>query len=356
MTTVTTWFTLCSLLLIAVGNTLVVLLLRHFQDALLVWRRELQLVVLASPVIGLLLGLTHVSACTNLVCGGPGTVWSEAVGIALTMGVGLVAMGAVGLSLVRLALVTPIVARGALPAHPELQATADRLARRIGAPHAHVRVRVRCADRPLALAAGIWQPTILLSTWMLEHLDQGELEAVLAHELGHVARRDVVVIWLATMLRDAFIYLPTSREVYRQLHGEKEPACDDLAISVTHRPLGLASALAKVWQQALISEAALVPASPASPASLAAPLPLQLLAAAGEQIEGRITRLLDMPNRPTMPSAPPPAASASRPRPLHPNAAGVVVSLILGTGIVMLLLALMGCGLGGFAGHGITSV
>lgn len=86
---------------------------------------------------------------------------------------------------------------------------------------------------------------------MVQHLDQRELEAVLAHELGHVVRRDYLVIWLATLLRDAFCYLPTSWLAYRQLQHEKELACDELAVGATNRPLALASALAKTWQDAL---------------------------------------------------------------------------------------------------------
>ncbi len=53
------------------------------------------------------------------------------------------------------------------------------------------------------------------------------------------------------VLRDAFWYLPTSRVAYRQLEQDKEPACDDLAVGVTRRPLALASALTKVWLQAV---------------------------------------------------------------------------------------------------------
>src|SRR5439155_7584396 len=102
----------------------------------------------------------------------------------------------------------------------------------------------------------------------------------LAHELGHVARRDYLVIWLATVLRDAFCYLPTSWAAYRQLQREKELACDDLAVAATNRPLALASALAKVWQQA-VSAPTLATVQPFMEAS--------------EAIEGRIERLLAAP-------------------------------------------------------------
>jgi hypothetical protein len=86
---------------------------------------------------------------------------------------------------------------------------------------------------------------------MVEHLDEAELEAVLAHEVAHTARRDYLVAWLATVLRDAFFYLPAGRVAYRQIQEEQEPACDDLASGVTRRPLALASALVKSWQPSL---------------------------------------------------------------------------------------------------------
>src|SRR3546814_9657752 len=46
------------------------------------------------------------------------------------------------------------------------------------------------ADRPLALTFGFRRPTVLLSDWMVRCLDVHELESVLAHEVGHVVRRD----------------------------------------------------------------------------------------------------------------------------------------------------------------------
>jgi beta-lactamase regulating signal transducer with metallopeptidase domain len=86
---------------------------------------------------------------------------------------------------------------------------------------------------------------------MVDHLDRCEIEAVLSHELEHVARHDYLVIWLATVLRDAFFYLPTSWTAYRQFQHEKELACDDVVVQATRRPLALASALTKVWLHAV---------------------------------------------------------------------------------------------------------
>ena len=79
---------------------------------------------------------------------------------------------------------------------------------------------------------------MLLSTWMVDHLDQQELEAVLMHELVHAHRRDYLLNWVALLLRDAFFYLPTSRIAYRQLHYEKELASDESGGTVNEAPAG----------------------------------------------------------------------------------------------------------------------
>lgn len=106
-------------------------------------------------------------------------------------------------------------------------------------------------DVPLAFTCGMKHPTIVLSTWMVEHLDQRELEAVVAHEIEHIARRDYFTTFFSTIFRDAFFYLPTTNIIYRQMKQEKEIACDERAAGTTQRPLALASALTKVWLHAV---------------------------------------------------------------------------------------------------------
>ncbi len=161
---------------------------------------------------------------------------------------------------------------------PKLQARVDAWTHSRGM--GPVRVRLTQSARPLALIYGIRRPTALLSTWMLEQLDNAELEAVLTHELMHVSRGDYLVNWIATMLRDAFFYLPTSRRAYQQLRHEKELACDDLVVQTTRRPLALASALTKVSLH-------LVDRPHTSDALL-----VQQLIRRDEQISSRVDRLL----------------------------------------------------------------
>jgi len=312
---------LSSTLLVILGSYLTLGYLRRLGD----WsqRRSVQCFVLVVPMVSLVLGLGGLHHFIGLACLRDAPSWDSLLGVALPVGMGLIALGALVLGVARLALMERVVVRRSVSAGPQLQSLADDLAERLGA----VRPRVRlCAyTRPLALTCGMFRPTILLSTWMVDHLDRRELEAVLAHELEHVARRDYLVIWLATVLRDAFFYVPTSWAAYRQLQQEKELACDDLAVGATHRPLALASALAKVWQHAV--------GGPQFAQSGAA----QHLVREGEPINDRIERLLATPG----PTA---GRQHSHKGTLATSLPTLVGLLLLEAANVVFVLALMGCG------------
>jgi len=119
--------------------------------------------------------------------------------------------------------------------------------------------------------------------------------------------------------------MPTSWAAYRQLQQEKELACDDLALGATHRPLAMASALAKVWQHA-------VGGAPFAQCGTA-----QHLAEKDESINDRIERLLTTPG---------PVVSRQRSRisTLAMSLPALVGLLILEAANVAFMLALMGCG------------
>lgn len=311
-----------SLGLVALGGYGVLALLRRMES----WtqRRDLQVGILALPLASLVAGIAGLHHIAGRTCFLTVPPWDYTVGLAVPLVMGAVALGGVGLGMVRFGLMFSSVAGRGTPASPALRALADHLADQLGAPRA--RVLVCASGLPLAVTYGLRRPMLLLSTWMVDHLDRRELEAVIAHELGHVARRDYVVIWLATMLRDAFFYLPTTRIAYRQLQVEKELACDDLAVAMTKRPLALASALAKVWHHALggpLLEAA------------------QPFAEAGEWIEDRIARLMSS------------AECAARSGGTVAGGVGTpaLVSLLtLPVAAAIVTLMPVGCGLGSLAG------
>ncbi|GAA4909445.1 zinc metalloprotease HtpX [Streptomyces coeruleoprunus] len=166
---------------------------------------------------------------------------------------------------------------------PELHGAVDRICALADMPKP--RVAIAETDVPNAFATGRSQDTALVcaTTGLLRRLEPEELEGVLAHELSHVAHRDVVVMTIAAFLgvlagvmarvalwggfgrgghRDggaavAVLLIPViSAVVYvisflltRLLSRYRELSADRAAALLTGRPSALASALTKVTGQ-----------------------------------------------------------------------------------------------------------
>ncbi|MGW3938529.1 zinc metalloprotease HtpX [Streptomyces sp. NBC_00024] len=165
---------------------------------------------------------------------------------------------------------------------PELHGVIDRLCAIADMPKP--RVAVSEMDLPNAFATGrnADHAVVCVTTGILRRLEPEELEGVLAHELSHVAHRDVAVITIASFLgviaglmvrfafysqlfggRDRrddqntaallFAVMAVSALVYalsflliRALSRYRELAADRAAALLTGRPSALASALTKV--------------------------------------------------------------------------------------------------------------
>jgi heat shock protein HtpX len=163
--------------------------------------------------------------------------------------------------------------------YPELHGVIDRLCAVADMPKPVVAVSQM--DMPNAFATGRNpnNAVICVTSGLLRRLDSSELEGVLAHELSHVAHKDVAVITVASflgviaglMVRFAFYssmfrgrkdqntlavfaaVLGVSAAVYalsflliRALSRYRELAADRSAALLTGRPSALASALTKV--------------------------------------------------------------------------------------------------------------
>jgi heat shock protein HtpX len=166
---------------------------------------------------------------------------------------------------------------------PQLHAIIDRLCAMAGMPKP--RVAITDVDLPNAFAAGRSpnRSVVCVTTGLLRRLDPDEVEAVLSHELSHVAHRDVLVMTLASTAgvvagfltrmvmwggldrgrdRDSnaagmvAVVLLTSVLVYcvsfvltRMLSRYRELAADRAGALLTGQPSTLASALTKVSGQ-----------------------------------------------------------------------------------------------------------
>ncbi|GAA3480995.1 zinc metalloprotease HtpX [Streptomyces yanii] len=166
---------------------------------------------------------------------------------------------------------------------PELHGTIDRICALADMPKP--RVAIARSDVPNAFATGRGERTALVcaTTGLLRRLGPEELEGVLAHEMSHVAHRDVAVMTIASFLGVmagvvtrvalwggfsrssrssdpvgiAILLVPLiSAVVYclsflltRLLSRYRELSADRAAALLTGRPSALASALTKVTGQ-----------------------------------------------------------------------------------------------------------
>lgn len=156
---------------------------------------------------------------------------------------------------------------------PMLHGAMDRLCALSGMPKPRLAVQRAWDPNAFALGRSPKYAVIVVTEPLLELLDQDELEAVLAHELAHLAHRDLLVMtlasspgilksmtgdalrdgglgrgwplvflaWLFTGLVHALCFLPA-----RLLSRYRELCSDLSAAQLTQRPGSLASALQKI--------------------------------------------------------------------------------------------------------------
>lgn len=124
-----------------------------------------------------------------------------------------------------------------------------------------------------------WRPVVWLPVSMLTRLAPEQIEALLAHELAHIARLDWVWNGLQCLIETLLFFHPMVWWLSRRVRQEREHACDDLAVAVCGDPVIVAEALASVER-------------------LRRPLPRLVLAANGGALMQRVRRLLGADSAP----------------------------------------------------------
>lgn len=101
---------------------------------------------------------------------------------------------------------------------------------------------------PMAYVTGTLSPVLVLSPSLIDLLEEEELKGVLAHEMAHILKGDHRRDWALLALRSLMFFNPVVLVVFRRITQENEQVCDDMAVSLTRNPLGLASGLIKVFR------------------------------------------------------------------------------------------------------------
>jgi hypothetical protein len=108
---------------------------------------------------------------------------------------------------------------------------------------------------------GWLRPAILLPASVLTGLTPDQLEAVLAHELAHIRRRDYLVNIAQSVVEVLLFYHPAVWWVSHRIRVEREHCCDDVAVSACGSVVTYTRALAELDQ---LGAQALQPAMAAS--------------------------------------------------------------------------------------------
>jgi beta-lactamase regulating signal transducer with metallopeptidase domain len=157
---------------------------------------------------------------------------------------------------------------------PALQQRFDTLRAAMGVTR---RVAVRLSNDVVGpFTARLLRPVIWLPLSLLARLPREQVEALLAHELAHIARMDWLWNGLQCVLESLLFFHPAAWWLGRRIRQEREHACDDRAVAVCGDAIALAEALEQLERHRHTT-------------------PRLVLAAQGGSLMKRITRLLAAP-------------------------------------------------------------
>lgn len=93
---------------------------------------------------------------------------------------------------------------------------------------------------------GHFKPLVLVPVGLLAGLSIAQVEAILAHELAHVYRRDYLLNLLQTLIEALFYFNPGVWWISSCIRIEREYCCDDIAVALCQNNLEYAKALVSI--------------------------------------------------------------------------------------------------------------
>ncbi|MES1262944.1 MAG: M56 family metallopeptidase, partial [Peristeroidobacter soli] len=126
--------------------------------------------------------------------------------------------------------------------------SADQLARAARpAPGAPADARITDADIEPAVAR-VFHPVVLLPAALLGRLSAPQMDAVLAHEHGHIERHDNLKANIHRLVETLFWFYPVVWWIGRQMVEERERACDERVLEAGHGATDYAAGILAVCQ------------------------------------------------------------------------------------------------------------
>jgi bla regulator protein blaR1 len=114
---------------------------------------------------------------------------------------------------------------------------------------AQIRQTVRLVESALVkvpVVIGYFKPVILLPIGTILGLPSEQIEAILAHELAHISRKDYLVNIGQCLVEILFFFHPAVWWMSSRIREEREHCCDDMALALCGDSLTFAKALANL--------------------------------------------------------------------------------------------------------------
>ncbi|HEV7485156.1 MAG TPA: M56 family metallopeptidase [Thermoanaerobaculia bacterium] len=137
-----------------------------------------------------------------------------------------------------------IARKNATEAAPEWQRSARRLADALKLRRAVQLLESAAVEVPTVI--GWLRPVVLLPATSLTGLSTEQMEMILAHELAHIRRNDFFVNLMQAVVETLLFYHPAVWWISNRIRVEREHCCDDVAVSVSGKPLVYARALTRL--------------------------------------------------------------------------------------------------------------
>jgi bla regulator protein blaR1 len=137
------------------------------------------------------------------------------------------------------------IADSALPVYEGREAEALRRAEH----HAGLRKPIPLRVTSLAIEPGIFgifRPVLLWPAGISDQLSDAQIEAIAAHEVEHVRRRDNLAAAVHMVVEALFWFHPAVRWIGSRLVEERERACDEKVVEQNARPEAYAESILKV--------------------------------------------------------------------------------------------------------------
>jgi Tfp pilus assembly protein PilF/Zn-dependent protease with chaperone function len=117
-------------------------------------------------------------------------------------------------------------------------------------------LELRIVDAGIAPGAWGWlRPRVILPDGLSTQLSSAELEAVIAHELAHIRRRDNLTAAIARAIVSVFWFHPLAWWIERRMLAERETACDELVLARGSHARDYAAAILKACRMSFAGAA-----------------------------------------------------------------------------------------------------